>query len=495
MHYKSNNSKDIVETTLDPANWNLFREQAHILLDACISKLENARDYPWTPVDKNYTEKISLADVDTARSVEDVVSDLINDVLPNATGNTHPCFFGWVHGTGLTSGLLAEIVSATMNSNCGGRDHGAIYVEREVIDWCKRTFGFPESSSGVLVTGTSQATLIALCVARTKALGLKSRYEGIYNHPKLTCYASAGTHSAVKKALEVLGHGSESLRLIRNRNDSGIDCLHLESQIIKDINDGYQPFCVIGTAGYVDHGGFDSIDGLVSICNNYNIWLHIDGAFGIWAKLAGKPWSDFLYGLENVDSIAFDFHKWMYLQYDCGAVLIKDGDAHKSTFAIRPDYLKPNSVGLGGGDPWFCDYGVDLSRGFKALKIWTALREHGSKKLGLQIRKNCNLALMMADLLDSSDNLRLVCPIKLNICCFTVLKNNLSDDNIDWINEQVAQTLQIKYGIVLSTTKINGRVVLRAAITNHRTTTDDIVNTVNSASIIADLLIRNMSKT
>ena len=469
------------KSLLDPDDWDDFRDQAHDLLDACIDYLAHAREHPWQPVGEEARRRLSLGEAETGRGVEALVDELISNVMPGATGNTHPKFFGWVHGTGLAAGLLAEMVAATMNSNCGGRDHGAIYVEREVIEWCRRTFGFPGGSSGVLVTGTSQATVIGLAAARTHALGPSVRHLGIHGMPSLTAYAVEGVHNAITKALELLGHGADSLRRVPRRPAGGMEIAQLAEAVAEDRKQGRQPFCVIGTAGSVDFGEFDDLEALAEFCAEESLWLHVDGAFGAWVRIADAPWNEFAKGIERADSLAFDFHKWMYVQYDCGAVLVRDEAAHRAAFAGRPAYLESQTRGVGAGEPWYCDYGVDMSRGFRALKVWAALRAHGSDVFARAITRNCELAALMGARVQASDTLRLIYPVKLNVCCFSAAPSAWEGAAQDRLNIEVAQRLQLNGEAVFSTTRIDGRVVLRAAITNHRSAPADIEEAISAA--------------
>ena len=478
------------DSLLDPGDWDDFRSQAHRLLDVCIDHLAHVREHPWQPVGEA-RHRLALGEAAAGQGIDQLVDELISDVLPYATGNIHPKWFGWVHGTGLASGLLAEIVAATMNSNCGGRDHGAVYVEREVIDWCRRSFGFPKRSSGVLVTGTSQATVIALAAARTHVLGEKSRMQGLHGMPALTVYAAEGVHSAVSKALELLGLGTDSLRRVPCGSDGGMQLERLALTVAEDRRQGRQPFCVVGTAGSVDTGAFDDLDGLADFCAENSLWFHVDGAFGAWARIARPPWNQFAKGIERADSLAFDFHKWMYVQYDSGAVLIRDEAAHRAAFAARPAYLAGQSEGAGGGEPWYCDYGIDLSRGFRALKIWAALRVHGSRAFGRAISRNCELATLMASCVEDDQNLRLVGPVRLNICCFDAAPPEWDGERKDLLNTAVAQQLQLRGEAVFSTTRINGRTVLRAAIVNHRTSEADVEESISCAAEAATRLVRD----
>ncbi len=462
---------NLEDGTLDPADWNAFRQQAHELLDACIDHLREARERPWEPLDEEAKQAVALGDAAEGVGLGQLARELAACVLPYGTGNTHPRFFGWVHGTGLAGGLLAEMVAATMNSNCGGRDHGAVYVEREVIRWSAECFGFPTTASGVLVAGTSQATVIALAVARQKKLGAASRKQGIAHGVRLAAYAVDGVHHAIVKAMELLGLGADALRRIpADPATGGMSIPALALRVAEDRFAGVMPFCVIGTAGSVNCGAFDPLNELADFCARESLWLHVDGAFGAWARIAEKPWSDLVNGIERADSIATDFHKWMYIQYDCGMVLVRDEADHRAAFAERPSYLQAQHAGLGGGEPWFCDYGTDLSRGFRALKVWSALRCHGSRALGGAISRNCRLAALMGSLVQQSPDLELVAPVIANVCCFSVK----SERDASAVNARIAQELQLRGEAVFSTTKLGVVTVLRAAITNHRTREEDV---------------------
>src|SRR5688572_28693697 len=197
--------------SLDPGDFDAFRSDAHALLDACLDHLKAARERPWQPVDVAARAALAPDMPETGIGESQLARELAERVLPFATGNTHPRFFGWVHGTGLAAGLLADMAAAAMNSNCGGRDHGAIYVERAVIDWTCRIFGFPENASGLLTSGTSQSTVIALAAARVHMVGREVRANGLRDAPDHIVYCAAGAHSANQKALELLGHGAQAL--------------------------------------------------------------------------------------------------------------------------------------------------------------------------------------------------------------------------------------------------------------------------------------------
>lgn len=475
-------TSDLPKSDLDPENWDAFRSAAHALLDDCLDRQQNARDLPWQPVPQDVRDSYALPDAGVGMDATSLTKVLRDTILPYATGNTHPRFFGWVHGTGMAEGLLSEMVAAAMNSNCGGRDHGMVYVERAVIDWTRRQMGFPNTASGVMVTGTSQATVIALSAARLRALGPDVRKDGQGND-RLTAYAGAGLHNSARKALELMGIGGANLRLFPETG-AGLDTDALQAQLARDRADGAIPFALLGTAGSVDFGKFDDLHELADLAAEEGLWFHVDGAFGAWTRLADAPWRALSDGIERADSMACDFHKWMYVPYDCGLVLIRDEAEHHAAFAERPSYLAPMEAGLAGGDPWFCDYGIDLSRGNRALKVWTAIQAHGTKKLGAAITANCQAATQMGQLIEGTQGMALAAPVVSNIVVFT------ADDGLDGggqsaLNTRIAQDLQIAGEVVFSTTRANlpcGKDItcLRAAITNHRTTSDDIIRAVTA---------------
>lgn len=453
---------------LDPKDWDAFRKTAHRLLDQCIDQLANARTHPWQPLPEEVRAAYALSGAGSDEAA--VAARIARDILPYGTGNTHPGFFGWVHGTGLATGLLSEMAAATINANSGGRDHGAIYLERAVIDWAKQVLDFPAAASGLLLAGTSQATVVALSAARVVALGPSARVQGNGAH-RLKAYAGAGVHNAARKAMEVLGLGSENLVLIPDMG-AGIDISALRAAIAQDRAAGATPFAIIGTAGSVDLGRFDDLNALADLAADTGVWLHVDGAFGAWTRLADAPWRGLSDGIGRADSLACDFHKWMYVPYDCGMVLIRDEAAHRAAFAARPAYLAGQSGGLGGGEPWFCDYGIDLSRGNRALKVWAAIETYGAVRLGAAITDNCRMAAFMGDLVTAP--MRLMAPVVSNLCVFTANATLLPEAQ-SALNTRLAQALQMEGVAVFSTTSLNGITCLRAAITNHRSREGDIL--------------------
>ena len=450
---------------MDPKDWQAFRGEAHRMLEAALDQLEQVRERPWKPVPEEVRDSYTIRG-----KGGDVVDRIARDVLPYHGGNIHPRFWGWVQGSGLASDLIAAMAGAAINANVGGRDHGAVYMERAVVDWTRKKMGLPESAGGVLTAGTSQATVIAFQAARVRALQhvRQTGQAGV----RLTAYAGQGVHNATRKALELLGIGSENLRLVP-LVDGQMDGVELARLVAADRAAGTVPFLLVGTAGSVDLGLFDDLNGLADLAAREGLWLHVDGAFGAWTRIADDPWRGLTDGLDRADSIALDFHKWMYVGYDCAIALIRDEEAHRAAFAARPAYLEGADRGLAGGDPWYCDYGIDLSRGNRAIKVWTALEMHGEAAFAAAITGNCRMAAHMADRVAAAPAMAIGAPVVSNVCVFTA-RADLAPEAQSELNAEIAQSLQESGEAVFSTTRVGGVVMLRAAITNHRTRVSDV---------------------
>lgn len=470
--------------SLDPKDWQNFRKTAHEALDLAIEFLENARSRPvWRPVPEEVRARLRQEVPVEGQGLDATLREFEELIFPYSTGNTHPRFFGWVHGTGTASGVVAEMLAATMNSNCGGRDHGALYVERSVIDWCRQIAGLPEGAGGLLVSGTSMAALIALGTARQHAIA-GVRQQGVAaDGGRLTAYTSAEVHESTAKALEVLGLGSGMLRRIPVDSAYRMDTGALREAVRADRDAGLQPFAVIATAGTVNTGGIDDLETIADICAQHGAWFHVDGAFGALCLLDPtlKP---LVKGIERADSIAFDFHKWMHVQYDAGCVLVRRGHLLREAYTTRPTYLQSAACGLAGGGEWFCEYGIELSRGFRALKVWFSLKEFGTRRLGECIRRNCDQAQYLAGLVRAAGELELLAEPTLNIVCFRYSDPALDAAELDRLNGDIVADLQESGVAAPSSTRIQGKFAIRACITNHRAIDEDfriLVDGVRSA--------------
>jgi glutamate/tyrosine decarboxylase-like PLP-dependent enzyme len=463
-------AKVAVPTSLDPADWDAFRAQAHRMLDDMVDFLAEVRTRPvWQPVPDSVKQQLAEPVPAAPTPLAEVYRQFQERILPYATGNLHPGFLGWVHGSGTPTGMLAEMLAAGMNANVGGRDHGAVYVERQVIEWCRDLFGFPDGASGVLVTGTSMANLIGLLVARTDRLGPQSRVAGIGDQGgRLVAYCSSAAHGCIAKAMEMGGIGTQALRQIAVDDHHRIDVGALARMIAADKANGLTPFLVVGTAGTVDIAAIDDLGALADLCAEHDIWFHVDGAFGAMAQLS-PALAPRLAGIERADSLAFDFHKWLHVPYDAACILVRDGALHAQTFATSAPYLARIPRGLAAGAPWFCDYGPDLSRGFRALKVWFTLKEYGTARLGDAVLRNCRLASLLAERVGATPELELLAPVQLNIVCFRYRHPRLSEAQLNSLNADLVADLQQSGVAAPSTTLLDRRLAIRVNITNHRT--------------------------
>ena len=474
---------------LDPADWRELRAQGHRMLDDMFDHMAGLRDQPvWSPPPAEARARFREPLPEGPGDFAEAYATFQRDILPFGSGNAHPGFMGWAQGAGTPVGMLAEMLAAGLNSNLGGRDHMPIEVERQILAWVRQMFGFPATASGLFVTGASQANFVAVLVARTRALGAEVRGEGLAARGMRLCaYASRGVHGCVPRALDMAGIGAGALRLIDTDADHRMDLGALEAAIAQDRRAGFTPFLVVGTAGTVDVGAIDDLNGLADIAAAEGIAFHVDGALGGLAVLSPEL-APRVAGIQRADSVAFDFHKWGHVPYDAGYVLVRDAGLHKATFASPAAYLARADRGLAAGDWWPCDYGPDLSRGFRALKTWFTLKTYGAQALGQAMAANCDLAQALAARVDASPELERLAPVALNVVCFR--HRRLSDSQ----NAALVADLQMAGEVVPSLTTIGGRAAIRAAIVNHRTRLQDIEILIESILLRASETPRTMAE-
>jgi aromatic-L-amino-acid decarboxylase len=456
--------------TLDPQDWTDLRALGHRMLDDMIDYIANIRERPvWQPIPDVVRAQFREELPRGANEPADVYRAFTDFIAPYATGNVHPGFMGWVHGGGSAVGMLAEMLAAGLNANLGGRDHIPIEVERQIVDWVRQMFGFPAGASGLFVTGTSMANLMAVLVARTCALGKQVRRHGIGDQgARLTAYTSKAAHGCITKAMDIAGFGSDALRCVATDDSHRIAIVALREQIARDRAAGLTPFLVVGSAGTVDIGAIDDLDSVAALCRKEELWFHVDGAFGALGILSPEL-APRLAGIESADSIAFDFHKWGQVPYDAGFLLVRDGERHKDAFAAPAAYLRRETRGLAAGSEWPCDLGVDLSRGFRALKTWFTLKTYGTDRLVAIIARSCRLASYLEARVRAEPRLELLAPVHLNIVCF-----RYRADDADRVNREIVVNLQESGIAAPSTTTLDGRLAIRCAIVNHRTDACDI---------------------
>ncbi len=455
---------------LDPQDWDAFRAQSHRMLDDMLDYVATLRARPvWQPIPEQVRARFQGPLPRAGGPLEQAHQIFMHDVLPYAAGNVHPAFMGWVQGGGTPVGMLAEMLAGGLNANLGGRDQMPIEVERQVVRWMRELFNFPDTASGIFVTGTSLANLMGLLVAKTATLGEAVRHDGLRAGARqLVAYTSCAAHGCIAQAMDLSGLGSAALRRIGVNAAHQIDLAALETAIARDRADGLQPFLIVGTAGSVDVGAIDDLAALAALAAREQLWLHVDGAFAALGMMAPDI-APLLAGIERADSLAFDFHKWGQVPYDAGFLLVRDARLHMAAFAAPAAYLQRETRGVAGGSPWPCDFGPDLSRGFRALKTWFTLRVHGADGLGQAMSGCCALARYLAERVRAEPALELLAPVALNIVCF---RYRCAD--ADNINRAIVADLHEAGIAVPSTTIVDGQLAIRAAIINHRTEARDI---------------------
>jgi aromatic-L-amino-acid decarboxylase len=456
--------------SLDPDDWTDFRRQAHRMLDDMLGYMENIRDYPvWQVIPDEVRERFRTSLPIQPTSLEDVHQEFMTSILPFAARNGHPGFLGWVQGGGTPVGMLAEMLAAGLNANTGGRDQIPLEVEKQVVEWMRVLFNFPATASGLFVTGTSMANSLAVLIARDRKLGSQVRRGGIGPYQKLTAYGSMAAHGSIGRALDFAGLGSEHLRSIAVDSRQRMDVTALKRAIVADRERGFTPFLVAANAGTVDTGAIDDLAAIARLCAESRLWFHVDGAYGALAMLAPEL-APRLKGIDQADSLAFDFHKWAQVPYDAGFILVRDGERQREAFSSSCSYLMREERGMSAGSPWPCDLGPDLSRGFRALKTWATLKVYGANAIGAVIQRSCELARYLESRILASTELELLAQVELNIVCFRYRFANLSDDG----NREIVSKLQEAGKVAPSTATIRGCLWIRAAIVNHRTSQNEI---------------------
>mgnify|MGYP001030764811 CR=1 FL=1 len=462
------------EETLDPVDWEALRELTHRIVDEALDYVRDVRDRPpWQDMPPEVKASFASGLPASPTLLSGVYREVSETVMRYPMGNIHPRFWSWYMGSSNFTGALGDFLAAVQGSNLGGGNHAAAQVERQVIDWFKEMMGFPASASGTLVSGGSVANLVALTVARNAKAGTDIREHGVGSVERpLRFYGSDQLHSCHRKSMETIGLGNAALRRVPSDEGSHIDIPALREAIAEDREAGVQPACIIGSAGTVNTGAIDNLEELAEVAEREGLWFHVDGCIGALIAIApGNAWR--VKGISRAHSIALDPHKWLHAPFEVGCVLIRDARTHRGTFALTPEYLEHTARGLASGE-WLYDYGLQTTRGFRALKVWMSLKEHGAAKFGRLIDQNIAQAAYLAGLIEAELALELHEAREINIVCFRHRADALGADRRKAVNVEIMLRLQEQGLAVISDTTLKGEHWLRVAVNNHRTRREDL---------------------
>ncbi len=460
------------EESLDPANWEAMRRLAHKIVDDAIDYTAGVRDRPvWQEMPDHVREGYRAPLPREGRPLAEVYEELSRNLMPYPMGNVHPRFWMWFMGSSNFTGALGDFLAAVQGSNLGGGNHAAALMDQQVVDWMKEIVGFPPEASGTLVSGGSVANLVGLAVARNAAAGHDVREQGV-GSARLCFYISDQMHGCHQTAMETLGLGNVALRRIPSDEECRIDLAALRAAIARDRAAGATPACVIATAGNVNTGAVDDVASLADLCRDEHLWLHVDGCIGALAALAPRH-RHLVRGIEQADSLALDPHKWLHAPFEVGCCLIRDAARHLATFSLTSPYLEPTRRGIAAAE-FLHDYGLQTSRGFRALKVWMSLSEQGARRFGELIDRNIDQARDLARRLDALPHVQVVAPVALNIVCFRYDPGDRDAAALRALNTEIMLGLQESGVAAVSDTTVKDVYCLRAAIVNHRTRGEDL---------------------
>ncbi len=426
------------------------------------------------------------------RPFDEVLDFVREHVMPFPMGNSHPRFFGFINATADPVGITADYLAAAMNPNCWGGDHAAIHVESQVVRWLASIVGFPDTAED----------FTALAAARRAMTPGNVREDGLAGEgrPALVVYASDQVHHCVDKAVDLLGMGTRNLRKIETDDRFRIRVDLLERAIAEDRSAGRQPAIVVGNAGTVNTGAVDPLEEIADLCRRESLWFHADGAYGALAVLSPRL-APLFAGLERADSIAADPHKWLYVPYEAGATLVRENGRLAATFLAAtfrkfPEYLASDAESPFPGPAWFAERGVELSRGFKALKVWMGLMTHGARAYARAIENDVALARFLSAEVDRRPDFERMAEPVLSIANFRYRPEgaSISGDDLDRLNRRIVNRLVRDGSFFLAPTILKGRAALRVCIVNFRTSEADLTFLLDEVARVGRELLTEASR-
>lgn len=484
------NSRGESGSSLDPSA-DEIRRWGSAAIEAMASYLDSIRDrrvYPRTTA-RQIREKLDRALPDEGVDFDRLLETFNDVIVATSRHNGHPRMFGYVQAPGAAIAAIADLLASTLNANLTAwrSAPAAVEIERLTIDWIKQILGVEAHAAGLFVSGGSMANLAALAAARRAKAPEDLTSKGAQClHQAMRVYISEETHHSVAKAAALLGLGRDNVRTVGVDERFKIRIGDLVAKITEDLEAGHLPFCVVANAGTVMTGAFDSLAQVSQVARRFNLWMHVDASYGGFAALAHSV-RDRFDAMHEADSVALDPHKWLYLPVDCGCVLYRDAAAARATFAHEAEYTRvleqePDEAFA------FWDYGPELSRRFRALKVWMMLKGVGLRALGAAIEKDLACARHLERLVRASEDFEMLAPVELSIFCFRHVPPRLKralasademergriDEQLDALNERLLIELQRDGSSYLSNARIGGRFSLRGCVMNYRTTLRDM---------------------
>lgn len=441
-----------------------FRKQAHLFVDWMADYLEDIEKYP-------VKSKVSPGDIlnrlpdfppEDSETIETIFLDFQNIILPGITHWQSPNFFAYFPANSSFPSLLAEMLTATLGSQCmiWETSPAAAELEEQVLNWLKSMIGIPENFYGVIQDTASTATLTAILTARERFSNFEINEKG-FSKNDFRVYCSTETHSSIDKAVKIAGLGKENLVKIPVDDQYRMNVALLEEAISNDIKNGLKPLCVIATIGTTGSTAIDPLKEISNICLNFGVWLHVDAAFAGSALILDEyKWM--IESIELIDSFVFNPHKWMFTNFDCSVYYVKDKESLINTFTIQPEYLKTKTAGKVND---YRDWGIQLGRRFRALKLWFVIRNFGVKGIKEKISTHIELAMEIENLIIQSKDFEMITPRTLNLVCFRFKPHSISDENeINRLNENLLQTANASGELFITHTKLDGKYTLRLVI-------------------------------
>ncbi|MDH5474288.1 MAG: pyridoxal-dependent decarboxylase [Cyclobacteriaceae bacterium] len=442
-----------------------FRKEAHKMVDWMADYLENIEQYPvksgvspceiYDQIDKNPPQQ--------GEQMNDIFSDFNEKIMPGITHWQHPNFHAYFTGNSSYPSVLAEMLTATIGAQCMIWDTSpaAAELEEKVMEWLQQMLGLPLDWTGCIQDTASTATLSAILSAREKFTHYTINQQGFTDQPQFRVYCSKETHSSIDKAVKIAGIGVENLTKIDVDDSMAMLPDTLEKTILKDIEKGLKPLCVIATLGTTGTTAIDPINEIAAICAKHSVWLHIDAAFaGTALVLPQYRWM--IKGIENADSFVFNPHKWMFTNFDCSAYFVKDKKALTRTFEILPEYLK-TKVDLQVNN--YRDWGIPLGRRFRALKLWFVIRSYGVEGVKQRVQEHIEMAQALGKKMDAHTDFEQLSPLNFNMICFRYHPKGYNDEEkLNSLNEILINTLNDSGKVYMTHTKIRGKYTIRMVI-------------------------------